>query len=336
MGTNTSNFGFYKPDTNETGWGSEKNGDWDQLDVGIPIKDTLSNRPADPAPDTWFLATDALELHYYDGSTWYRLDFDGDHSSLTNVASDDHHSKTSSLSEINDADPAEIRTGTLTNRPTAGSSGRWYLTIDNNGIYYDDGSSWLLIAEYPGNISASELGFDPATQTELDNHSSSSGAHHARPAPGTNITEDGSGNFNVSQGSGSGLSADDVDGWDSHELIAYTETATFPYSEIADGDYAAIPIHIQAGDMVEVWTWGIRSDSQTTPSGATIGLYNPDGSVIQEESTAYNTGGPTDSPITTVTAGTSATDIELRLSNSSGGSLNLGGTVKYQRSPDTF
>lgn len=77
-------------------------------------------------------------------------------------------------------DPSEIKTGTLANRPVAGTANLWYFTTDNNGVYYDDGTSWFLISEHPGNISASDLGFDTATQTELDNHAGTAGAHHTR------------------------------------------------------------------------------------------------------------------------------------------------------------
>lgn len=81
------------------------------------------------------------------------------------------HSVTASQANsvaLADYDPGEVRTGTLANQPTAGTAGRWYFTTDSNGVFYDDGASWILIAEHPGNITASDLAFDPATQSELD------------------------------------------------------------------------------------------------------------------------------------------------------------------------
>lgn len=114
------------------------------------------------------------------GSTAPHNYFSGSHTDLTNVGSSDHHAKTTSLADITDADPAEIIVDTLANQPAAGTANRWHFTSDNNGIYYDDGAAWQLIAEYPGNISASELGFDPATQSELDSHAGTAGAHHTR------------------------------------------------------------------------------------------------------------------------------------------------------------
>lgn len=132
------------------------------------------------------------------GSTAPHNYFSGDYPDLTNREHDntdhttdylaqsnynpetDTHDKTTSISEITDIDFQDVEVGTLSNRPAAGTSGNWYFTTDSNGLFYDDGGSWNLIAEYPGNITASDLGFDPATQTELNNHSGDSAAHHAK------------------------------------------------------------------------------------------------------------------------------------------------------------
>lgn len=49
-------------------------------------------------------------------------------------------------------------------------------------------------------VELAQLGFDPATQTELDNHAGTAGAHHARPGAGNALAEDTNGNFNVQEG----------------------------------------------------------------------------------------------------------------------------------------
>lgn len=76
-------------------------------------------------------------------------------------------------------DFTDVVVDTLVNQPAAGTAGRWHLTTDNNGIYYDDGTAWQLIAEHPGNIAAADLGFDPATQSELDTVSSNLSSHES-------------------------------------------------------------------------------------------------------------------------------------------------------------
>ena len=73
----------------------------------------------------------------------------------------------------------DVQTGTLSNRPAADGSQGWYFTTDGEGVYLDNGS-WNLIAEHPANIAAGDLGFDPATQGELDTHAGAAGAHHAK------------------------------------------------------------------------------------------------------------------------------------------------------------
>lgn len=73
MGKRTTNHDFYKPTKDEEGWERKKNGDWDDVDVGLIVKDTKQNRPADPPADTWFLAVDEPTLYHYDGSAWQSI-----------------------------------------------------------------------------------------------------------------------------------------------------------------------------------------------------------------------------------------------------------------------
>jgi len=73
----------------------------------------------------------------------------------------------------------DVQTDTLSSRPTADGSQGWYFTTDGEGFYLDNGS-WDLIAEHPANIVAGDLGFDPATQGELDTHAGTAEAHHTK------------------------------------------------------------------------------------------------------------------------------------------------------------
>jgi hypothetical protein len=97
-----------------------------------------------------------------------------DHSTLGNVQSGQHHSKTDSLQEIQDSDPIALVLNNLSGL-SAGTQNRVLITTDNNGIYYDDGSSMELIADHPSNIGTGDLGFDPATQNDLDDQVSKTG-----------------------------------------------------------------------------------------------------------------------------------------------------------------
>jgi hypothetical protein len=72
-----------------------------------------------------------------------------------------------------------IQTGTETNRPTAGTTGRLFVASDTQTIYRDTGTTWNKIALNPGNIQAADLGFDPATQTELNGHTSDTTNPHS-------------------------------------------------------------------------------------------------------------------------------------------------------------
>jgi hypothetical protein len=83
----------------------------------------------------------------------------------------------------------DVDSGPLTDRPASGTPGNWYFTTDNNGVFYDNGVAWQLVVEHPANITASDLGFDPATQTELNNHAGSASAHHTKTTSQGDLTD---------------------------------------------------------------------------------------------------------------------------------------------------
>lgn len=96
------------------------------------------------------------------------------HSTLTDITSDQHHTKTNSLDELVDADTTALKLDVLSNFSSSASN-RLLIATDNNGVYYDDGTSLQLVAEHPSNIGTTDLGFDPATQTDVNNRVSESG-----------------------------------------------------------------------------------------------------------------------------------------------------------------
>lgn len=104
-------------------------------------------------------------MYAYDGSTWVGPLGDGSGGS-------------GSATLWDDLDDVEV--GTIDNRPAAGTSGLWYITSDQNGAYYDNGTSWDKALLAPGGIDETDLSFDPVTDTELTNHIGTPGAHHTR------------------------------------------------------------------------------------------------------------------------------------------------------------
>ncbi|MFB6245521.1 MAG: PKD domain-containing protein, partial [Candidatus Nanohaloarchaea archaeon] len=48
--------------------------------------------------------------------------------------------------DADSVDSHDISSGSLANRPSAGVSGRLYVTTDGNGVFYDDGSSWSQVS----------------------------------------------------------------------------------------------------------------------------------------------------------------------------------------------
>jgi len=79
----------------------------------------------------------------------------------------------------NSGNAPSLQTGTLGNRPAAGTAGAVYVATDNQVVYYDNGGGWVEIGRAAGQIAAGDLGFDPATQTELDGHTTDQTNPHA-------------------------------------------------------------------------------------------------------------------------------------------------------------
>lgn len=81
-----------------------------------------------------------------------------------------------------------MASGTDAAKPAAATAGKIYIATDTKRIYRDTGAAWVEIARFAGNITAADLGFDPATQAELDTHAALSGLSGHIPAAGITDT----------------------------------------------------------------------------------------------------------------------------------------------------
>lgn len=110
------------------------------------------------------------------------------------------------------------------------------------------------------------------------------------------------------------------------EPVDRQANAHIPTSEIPDTDHAEIPVHIPAGQTLEVWVWGCRDDTQSTPVGLTVELFDETGAVsVASANTAHATG----APIASLAGGTAGKDATLRLDNATGGPINAGAKFGY-------
>jgi hypothetical protein len=116
----------------------------------------------------------------------------------------------SQLTDVTGVD--SITADSATNRPAAGTTGRIFIDTTNEKIQYDTGSVWEDIGINADNIGAGDLGFNTATQAELDSHISVTDAHHTPPAAGNGLKSQ-SNDFNIEpeEFTGSFLSDDGTD-----------------------------------------------------------------------------------------------------------------------------
>jgi hypothetical protein len=122
----------------------------------------VSNGQPDPPGgveegETWY-DPDTANSYVYDGAVWVDLTVVA-HSQLSGISSDDHHNP------VTTSDPLTVDAGQGLGMSLAST-----MQVDGNGDL--------------------DLGFDPATQSELDNHTNNSTAHHSKPSS-TNSTGGG-------------------------------------------------------------------------------------------------------------------------------------------------
>lgn len=69
-------------------------------------RDVIANRPNGTYDDEFYYATDEKRLYSWNsGTSSWDLELSLSHADLTNITSNDHHSKTSSASELTDVSP---------------------------------------------------------------------------------------------------------------------------------------------------------------------------------------------------------------------------------------
>jgi hypothetical protein len=120
----------------------------------------------------------------------------------------------SELTDVTGVDSIDANSGS--NRPAAGTAGRVFIDTSGNSIQFDTGSAWVDIGTNPSNIGAGDLGFNTATQSELDTHISETDAHHSPPTAGDGL-QDQSNTFNIEPADFSGRFLSD-DGSDNLEV----------------------------------------------------------------------------------------------------------------------
>lgn len=265
------------------------------------------------------------------------------------------------IDELLDVDGiTSVSANSLGNRPAAGEQGRLFIDESNNRIQLDTGSAWVDIGTNSTNIGAGDLGFDPATQTELDNHAADSDIHHSRPVAGNGI-KDQSNNFNIEPSDFVGQflndNSDNIDveiGFglenDGSGQIQFNEDASYTFSaqqfinnvltmsdNIDLGNNNLIdPNQIQTSgsgsDVITFRDTNSASDILTLSEGGEVGvtsgdLTNGSGTVIYDQSSSHVPLSVLEFDSVTVSAGDGL---------KSGGTAALGSSVTLNIEPNEF
>jgi len=133
------------------------------LDLGIPIYGEVRKAESGEGNIIYITgdSSDTQGLWYYTKSGWK-------YSGIQSLRDDDVDGVTGLIEDSS------------SNRPTASKEGRIFFETDTQSVYYDDGNSWIRLSLDASKISPSDLGFDPATQTELNQHEGTADAHHSK------------------------------------------------------------------------------------------------------------------------------------------------------------
>jgi len=138
-----------------------------------------------------------------------------------------------------------------------------------------------------GNISWSDVSLSKTDVSHTDLQNVTSNDHHSRPSAGSNLSEDGSNNFNVVQGSGSGLDADTVDGFEASDLSTSKNIAQLSSSDtsmdINTTSWVTIPWNVEY-----TLDGGYSHDSANSPGTIT---FNEAGTYRVTVSLAYDSSG---------------------------------------------
>lgn len=134
------------------------------VNLGIPVYSELSNAQSGQGNLVYIdgNGSDSAGMYIHDGSNYKKVGID----------------QLDDLSDVNGV--TALQEDSSGNRPSAGTEGRIFFNTSDNTVEYDTGSQWNVLGADPAGIQPGDLGFDPATQTELDNHASSGSVHHSK------------------------------------------------------------------------------------------------------------------------------------------------------------
>lgn len=184
-------------------------------------------------------------------------------------------------------------------------------------LTYDASGNGLFSVE-PGNITHDDL-------------AGVGGNNHHTPLvvrdSGTVVTD---GNYVLDLGGD--LSANDAgDGTVSINSGREQPNAHVPETDIPDADHVSQPVYVPDGSKLDVWVWGVRDDTQSTPTGLEAELYDESGGAsVASASTPHTTG----SPIASLSAAGDPVDATLRVVNGTGSPITAGGSFGYTVVPD--
>lgn len=102
--------GITKPAFEKDHWDHDYYDFVDDVDSNLKLSGTVANRPsAANAPDNaWYEATDENIVYRNDSTNGWTKVASKNHNDLDSISSDDHHSKTSSASELSDVSPDSV------------------------------------------------------------------------------------------------------------------------------------------------------------------------------------------------------------------------------------
>lgn len=142
------------------------------LDLGIPVVDTITNAESGNGNIAFVTGngSDTKGIWFNDGAEW-------EYSGITSLRDSDVSGVEALIADTN------------ANRPTAGTAGRLFFETDTHSVFFDTGSAWISLGVDPANIGANDLGFNPATQSELDSHTATGNAHHAKTTTLDELTD---------------------------------------------------------------------------------------------------------------------------------------------------
>jgi hypothetical protein len=210
--TNTKYHGLNKQDFGDTRWDTGLDQTIDQLDWKLILRDPIADRPSSPSENLIFYATDEQITYYWDGGQWVVVSMapsqidpaDLGFDPATQTELDNHVNNTNNPHNLDASDfgAVENEGGAPSileaNRsarpgPGPGTQGRIFIATDTREVFRDTGTSWETIALAPGEIDPGELGFDPATQSELDSHANNTNNPHNVSGSDINAIENAGG-----------------------------------------------------------------------------------------------------------------------------------------------